>query len=181
MNESLNPYAAPRSSGDDLAMDGDVPWRMSGRMLIARKGVTLPAVCIFTGQPAPGEHERRSLSWTPTWFKVMGGLIPIIAAFAYTMFRRSGELEYALGPLARKRRRAGTTMGLVGCGTAIGLFVLGIADELPGLSLAGFLLFLVAFFVASARARLFHVNRIDDRYLYIELTPAAAQALAALQ
>jgi hypothetical protein len=181
MDASFNPYAAPRATLEPDAPDAELPWRIEGRMLVARQGVTLPPVCLLTGAPAPGEHERRDLSWIPIWFRILIGIAPMIALFAYAGVRRRGNLEYALSPEARRRRRSGSMLGFAGVALSIGLFLLGRADDLPGVMGLAFLLGLVTVFVASARARMFRIKRIDKRHIHLELTPAAASAFARLQ
>jgi hypothetical protein len=180
VTEALNPYAAPRAERGDGAAP-DYAWRIEGRLLHARKGATLPPICIYTGAPAAGGHVRRELSWTPAWFKALVVVIPIIAVFAYSMMRRSGELEYALGPEARKRRRSGIAIGLLGCAAAFALFLLAASNEQPLVALGAVALFIAAVLVARARARVFRVVLIDERYLHVLLTLPAAQALAAAQ
>jgi hypothetical protein len=178
MTESLNPYAAPRAERGDEAAAADYTWRVEGRLLHARKGTTLPPICIYTGLPAAG-LVRRELSWTPAWFKGLVVVIPLIAVFAYSMMRRSGELEYALGPEGRKRRRSGVAIGLVGCAAALVIFMLAASNQQGLVALGAVALFIAVVLVARARARVFRVVLIDDRYLHLLLTLPAAQALAA--
>ena len=104
------------------------PWRLEGRTLFARHGTTLPDICLFTGEPTkPGHRVRYPLSWTPLWFKLMAGPWPLVAAMTYTAFRRSSNVQLALGPAGQRRHRLGLLLCLAAMFNGIALFLLVLA------------------------------------------------------
>src|SRR5436309_1365688 len=107
--DGVNPYLAPQTALADGGTNAAVaaadtyaepvlpPWRLEGRTLFVRNGVTLPDICLFTGEPTtPAQRVRTPLSWTPLWFKFFAVPYPILAGMTYTAFRRSSNVELAL-------------------------------------------------------------------------------------
>ena len=177
-----NPYAPPHAPPpglDPAAADDLTPWRLQGDTLLVRKGATLPEICIYTGQPAPGQREREQISWTPIWFKVMAVLMPVIAVYTYSMLRKSSTIELALSPAAKKRRRTAALLGLGGFAVGLLLFVLGASTHQRGLTALAFLVFVPAVLIATLRGRVFRVLGFEGlHHIRLRLTPAAADAFA---
>ena len=177
-----NPYAPPRASLDaaSAVTTGDPPWRLHARLLFVRKGAKLPPVCLYTGAPEPGGREERQFSWTPAWFKVLLVLMPVLGALAYSFVRRTGSIEYALGPLARRRRRRGMFIAL-GAVAVLSALLLALGADGWTLTWVALLLLIVAATVASAVTRGFGIHGIDHHHVQLALTLPAAEAFARLE
>jgi fatty acid desaturase len=177
-----NPYAPPNSpqAGLDPATADDLtPWRLEGDTLLVRKGATLPEICIYTGQPAPGLREREQISWTPIWFKVMAVLMPPVAAYTYSMLRKSSTIELALSPAAKRRRRTAALLGLGGFALGLLLFLMAVSRHDPALTGLAFLVIVPVVVVATLRGRVFRVLGFEGlHHIRLRLTPAAAEAFA---
>jgi hypothetical protein len=107
-------------------------------------------------------------------------LAPVIAAFTYTFIRRTGNIEYALGPLARRRRRRGRAIAL-GVAALIAVLQLAAGAAAGTVFVTAVVLLIVAVSVAGALTRGFGVQCIDDRHVQLALTLAAAEAFALLE
>ena len=190
--DGANPYLPPQAPIADGGGQAPVadraeaesalpPWRLEGRTLFARHGTTLPDICLFTGEPTKPVHRvRYPLSWTPLWFKLMAGPWPLVAAMTYTAFRRSSNVQLALGPAGQRRHRFGLLLCLAAMFNGIALFLLGIS---PGSARGvGGVLFLtlVALIVSVLVLRVFRVAKIDRHYARIRLRPRVAAAFARL-
>jgi hypothetical protein len=185
--DGANPYLPPQASiadggnqaGADDADDAELalpPWRLEGRTLFVRNGATLPDICLFTGEPTkPTQRMRYPLSWTPVWFKLMAGPWPMLAALTYTAFRRSSNIQLALGPAGQRRHRLGLLVCLAAMVNGIALFLLLPSD------FAGLLALTLVTLVATALLlRVFQVVKIDRRYARLRLRPRVAAAFARL-
>jgi hypothetical protein len=155
------------------------PWRLEGRTLFVRRGVTLPDICLLTGERTqPAQRIRYPLSWTPLWFKFVVLSAPVAAAFTYTALRRSSTVGLALGAAGRRRHRL--LLALILGAVIAALLILGGGIILgPGITGPLFLLF-VGFLVPLPFVRVFRVVKIDRRYARLRLTRRAADAFARL-
>jgi hypothetical protein len=190
--DGANPYLAPQSPIADggtqpAAADAQAsepalpPWRLEGRTLFVRHGTTLPDICLFTGEPTkPAHRVRYPLSWTPLWFKLIAGPWPLVAVMTYTAFRRSSNVELALGPAGQRRHRLCLLLCLAAMLDGIALFLLAISrGSAP--ALAGLLfLTLVSLILSVLVLRVFRVAKIDRHYARIRLRPRVAAAFARL-
>jgi hypothetical protein len=171
-----NPYAPPQH--DDfsaLPAGAGRGLQLSGDTLICDKGLSLPGLCLFNGEPS---HDRvsRTLSWAPQWVIVLVAMSPLLGGIIYLIVRKSGAIEYSLGPVARKRKRDGVWLIFGGLfGGAIIATVAGVND-LPALLLVAILAGLVAIVVGSIRLRHYNVSRIDKQQIHLKLRPEAARA-----
>jgi hypothetical protein len=179
--EGPNPYAPPRTSlAPGAGLSDQRPWQLHGRLLFVRKGVKLPPICLYTGAPEAAGREARQISWTPPWFKVLLVLAPLIGILAYAVVRRTGNIEYALGPLARRRRRRGLLIALGAVALFVGL-LLALDAEGWLVFWGGLVALIVALSVAGAATRGFGVHGMDDHYVQLMLTLPAAEAFAKLE
>jgi hypothetical protein len=176
-----NPYAPPRAPLDVSEAPADQrPWRLQGRLLLARKWAKLPDICLYTGAPESEGREERQLSWTPVWFKVLLVIAPLIGLIAYASVRRTGNIEYALGPVARRRRRRASVIALLVAALPGALLAAAGADGTTVLGLVAVLL-IVSLVIASSLTRGFGVRGIDNQYVQLWLTLPAAEAFARLE
>ena len=179
---SPNPYAAPRASldtPDREAVPEPATWRLEGDRLIARKGVVLPPICLYSGETVQGQRRRAELSWTPAWFKVFAVVAPRLAVFTFSYVRRGGSIDHALSAAGRRRRRNGLLIGLavmVGLTVAMGL---AIGDVASGLVAIPLFIFPVALVVGSV-SRSFKVLHIDRYHIHLGLRNDVAAAFARL-
>jgi hypothetical protein len=179
-----DPYAPPRA-----ALDGGTdapttsqhrPWRIEGRILIVRKNETLPPICLYSGQAVQHGEERGQLSWTPIWFRLMWGFATLIALLAHSFVRRTATIHLTLGPAARQRRKRGNWVGVLGVVLAALTLALGVAEDLPALTLLAFPI-LIAALVFAAVSQPFGVVKIDRSEVRLKLTQPAAEAFARVQ
>ena len=178
-----NPYAPPRAALDGGAPGAPSPaspWRIEGRILFVRKNETLPPICLYSGETVQHGEERGQLTWTPVWFRLMWGFATLIALLAHGFIRRTATIQLTLGPAARKRRRRGNIVGVGGVALAVLMFVVGVADDLPGMILLSLVL-LVAALIFAAVSQPFGVAKIDRTEVRLKLSPRAADAFARLQ
>jgi hypothetical protein len=183
-----NPYAPPTASQAGLEAaeteaetetEDLTPWRLQGDTLLVRKGATLPDICIYTGQPAPGLREPEQISWTPIWFKVLVVLSTSMAVFTYSMVRKSSTIEFAFSPATKKRRRRAALLGLGGFVLGQVLLVMGEWTHDQGLTGLAWLVFGPVVLIAALRGRVFRVLRFEGRHhIRLRLTSAAADAFA---
>jgi len=176
-----DPYAPPRAALEGATTSSQHrPWRIEGRILIVRKNETLPPICLYSGQAVPHGEERGQFSWTPIWFRLMWGFATLIALLAHSFVRRTATIQLTLGPSARKRRKRGNAVGVVGVVLAALTFSLGVADEVPAVMLLAFPI-LFGSLVFAAISQPFAVTRIDRSEVRLKLTRPAAEAFARLQ
>lgn len=187
-NPYLPPQAAIAEGGRSAspAVDPDAepalpPWRIEGRTLFARHGVTLPDICLFTGEPTrPAQRRRVPLSWTPLWFKLLCVTAPMAAAMTYSALRRPSNVEHTLGPAGQRRHGLCLLLCLAAMLDGITLFFLvtsGGADP----AVAGLLfLALVGLIVTVLSLRVFRVVKVDRRYARLRLRRRVADAFARL-
>lgn len=185
--DAANPYAPPQAP---LA-DGDVAvseppelpdWRLEGDTLIARNGGTLPDICLYTGAPTtPEQRLTLALSWTPGWFRMMAVIAPMLAVFAYGVFRKASSVEVGFGPAGRKRRRLTALLSLGAALTAIAFVVIatGARDDGQEKMIFLFVSFL-GLFAAAMLSRVFRVVRIDRRTTHLALRRPVVDAFARL-
>lgn len=177
-----DPYAPPRAALEG-ALESSArqrPWRIEGRILIVRKNETLPPICLFSGETVQHGEERGQLSWTPIWFRMMWGFATLIALLAHSFVRRTATIQLTLGPLARKRRKRGNWVGVVGVVAAALTFAVGVADELPVVILLACPM-LIGALIFAAVSQPFGVAKIDRSEVRLKLTRPAAEAFARLQ
>ena len=190
--DGANPYLPPqtsiadggRSASPAVGPDAEPalpPWHLEGRTLFARHGVTLPDICLFTGEPTKSAQRRRvPLSWTPLWFKLVCVTAPMAAAMTYSALRRPSSVEHALGPAGQCRHGLCLLLCLAAMLDGIALFFMltsGAADP----AVAGpMFLALVGLIVAVLALRVFRVVKIDRRYARLRLRPRVADAFARL-
>src|ERR1700733_3753407 len=179
MPEAFNPYAPPGSVVPRWpgASGGTPGWRLEADRLIARKGAVLPPICLWTGVPTTGLRVRRTLAWAPTWLAILA-LSPIVYLIAYLMVRKTGELDYALGEVARKRQRAAVVIGTGGAAGAAALLFAGARFDLPGLFVASTLVFLVAVIAAAVLGRTVRPVKIDKEFIHLKRRRPVAEAFA---
>lgn len=177
-----DPYAPPRAAldGGTALPSQNRPWRIEGRILIVRKNETLPSICLYSGETFQHGEERGQLSWTPIWFRLMWGFATLIALLAHPFVRRTATIQLTLGPTARKRRKRGNWVGVLGVVLAALTFALGVADDLPVVTLLAFPI-LFAALVFAAVSQPFGVAKIDRSEVRLKLTRPAAEAFARLQ
>ncbi len=181
MSDAFNPYAPPQAdalSPRDAFAGAGQDWRLDGDRLIVRKGATLPAVCIWTGEPAEGPRKLKTLTWTPGWVRFLV-VSPLILLIAYLIVKKSGTLGYALSQAAQKRQRNATIFLLGGIAGAVLLIIASAAFDTPVLMVLA-LLFFVAAVVAAARGRTMRLLRIDKEFIYLRLPPPALEAFTSL-
>ena len=171
-----NPYAPPRHDEQDLLLPrGGVG--MMGDVLICDKGVSLPPLCLFSGEPA-SSRTSRLLAWAPQWWGLVAVMSPLIGLLLYFVVRKTGKLEYSLSPAASQRARNARWLAIGG--VVVGFVLAGVAAAAKQPELA--VLFLVAAFIAivvgTARSRLFRITKIDKLQIHLKLRPAAAEAFA---
>jgi hypothetical protein len=177
---SPNPYTAPRASIERPDGSEVIPepasWRLEGSTLVVRKGVVLPPICLYSGQNIDGGRVNSELSWTPVWFKVMIFLTPVLAVFAYSYVRRSGTIDYALGPQARWRSKRAA---LLGVGVFVAAFVvmwLSLGVDLA--FLLGVYLLFPTMLIVSLAGRPFRIASIDRYHARLELGRQARDAFS---
>jgi len=183
---ATNPYAPPRAPLADAEPDPDAelpPWSLEGRKLYVRNGAKLPDVCLFTGEPTtPAQRLELPVSWTPTWFRIMVVIAPLLALVAYSAIRKTAQFDFGLGPAGRKRRRL--YLALTIGATLDGLLLLFVPVFRSGDDNQSLMLFLVvsliALIAAAVAASIFRVAKIDRKYACIVLRPQAAAAFARL-
>lgn len=171
-----NPYAPPQQddfSGLPLGTGGGM--RLHGDTLICDKGLALPRLCLFNGEPS-AERVSRTLSWAPQWFLAVAVISPLIGAIIYFIVRKTGQLEYSLSATARKRARGALWLAVGGIVGGVLLAIVAGANDLPILALVAIVAALVAIVVGSARSRLFTVAQIDKQQIHLKLRPDAARA-----
>jgi uncharacterized membrane protein YhdT len=159
------------------------PWRLEGTTLFVRHGVTLPDVCLFTGEPTtPEQRLRLPLSWTPLWFRIAAVLFPMLVIVAYSALRKTSSVEVGLGPAGRKRRRLGLllTVGAVIDAMVFAYVALERSSVDGGVWMGALFLCFLALFVAALLARIFRVVKIDRRYAHLVIRPQVAEAFARL-
>ena len=190
--DGANPYLPPQASIADggravsPAVDPDAepalpPWRLEGRTLFARHGVTLPDICLFTGeQTKPAQRRRVPLSWTPFWFMLVVFTAPMAAAMTYSALRRPSNIEHTLGLAGQRRDGLCRLLCLAAMLDGITLFfLLTLRRTDPTVSLLLFLA-LVGLIAAVLALRVFSVAKIDRRYARLRLRPRVADAFARL-
>jgi len=189
--DGANPYLPPQAAiaeggrGASPAVGPDAepalpPWRLEGRTLFARHGVTLPDICLFTGEPTtPAQRVRWPLSWMPFWYWIGVGIAPKqLSAMIYAAVRWTSNVELGLGPAGRKRRRLHVLLTTAAFADAIVIAVVGTAG---GAALPGFLfLAFLGLFFAALFSRAFRVVRIDRHYAHLMLRSRVTQVFARL-
>jgi len=190
--DGANPYLPPQAAiaeggrGASPAVGPDAepalpPWRLEGRTLFARHGVTLPDICLFTGEPTkPALRRRVPLSWTPLWFKLLCVTAPMAAAMTYSALRRPSNVEHTLGPSGQRRHGLCLLLCLAAMLDGIALFFL-LTSGGPAPAVSGLLfLALVGLILAVLSLRVFRVVKIDRRYARLRLRRPVADAFARL-
>jgi hypothetical protein len=179
MMDSTNPFAPPLA---DLAVptSGEAAaFSLNQQVLRVRKGAALPNVCLWSGEPEGAQRVRKVLHWAPPWTAILA-LWPLIYLVVYFIVRKSGSIDYSLGPGARARKQQALVYGGGGMLLSFAALALGIARDAPLSALLGVLGFLAALIFTLIRARVVQVVRIDKEHVHLKLRPAAAQAFARL-
>ncbi len=63
----FNPYCPPESSPQDAALSPDTEFMVSSECILCGPEVSLPEVCIRTGDRDELQRQFEVLRWTPTW------------------------------------------------------------------------------------------------------------------
>jgi hypothetical protein len=177
VSDPVNPFAPPEADDPRAFTVGGGRFRVQGNTLIVERDGTLPALCIFSGEPTLGQRERRRLAWAPPWTAVFV-ISPLLYLVVYLIVRKRAWLDYALSERARARRRSGlyTLFGGIAAAVALG-FIGGFAD-MPLLIVFAPLVFLVVLVFGMIKGRVLQVIRIDQTHVHLKLRPEAAQAFA---
>ena len=154
------PYATPMGYQDAYA------WR-EGDLLIVRSGSVLPPACIRCNAPADGPPMWRTIYWHhPALFLLIAAGI-LVYAVAALVIRKKGVVSVSLCAAHRQRRLmmmlAGWSLGLGGVAT----FVVGAANDLPWLLLAGGVMFIAGIIVA-VNSQLLRPKKIDQHFIWLK-------------
>jgi tryptophan-rich sensory protein len=178
MQDTSNPFAPPRAVLT-AHVGPNAPFELKDNVLSVQKGATLPSLCIWNGEAQGAERVHKTLHWAPPWVAILA-LSPLIYLVVYFIVRKSGTLDYALGPAARARKQQSLVYGGGGLLLSVALMTFGFVFE-EGLSVAiGALGFFVALIFTLIWARIVQVVRIDKERVHLKLRPAAAEAFARL-
>lgn len=171
----MNPFAPPQTDITTAAASGAGAggFYVRDNVLVVRKGTVLPNVCIATGDARGAERVHKKLYWSPPWSVVLSPLIALL-------LRKSGEIDYSLGPVAKQRRMIGIATGIGGSLLGLGLMIVGPATDSPVIMITGFLIFFVALLFALIYGRVIHIVRIDKTDIHLKLKPESAQVFARL-
>lgn len=173
----MNPFAPPEADDPRALTSGGGRFRVQGNTLIVERDATLPALCIFTGEPTLGQRERRRLAWAPPWTAVFV-ISPLLYLIVYLIVRKRAWLDYALSERARARRRTGLRTLFGGIVAAIALGFVGGYAGVPLLIVFSPFVFLIVLVVGMVYGRVLQVTRIDQAHVHLKLRPEAAQAFA---
>lgn len=173
----MNPFAPPEADDPRALLSGEGRFRVQGNTLIVERDATLPALCLFTGEPTLGQRERRRLAWAPPWTAVFV-ISPLLYLVVYLIVRKRAWLDYALSERARARRRSGILTLFGGMAAAVVLGFAGGLANMPLLLVFAPVLFLIVLIVGMIRGRVLQVTRIDQTHVHLKLRPETAQAFA---
>ena len=174
----VNPYAPPRSETPAALVVTPSGYRAEGNVLFVDKGVELPDVCIFSGEPTSEGRARKKLQWAPSWLAVLIVISPLVYIIVYYLVRETGTLGFSIGRAARKRRASGIAIAAGGSILGLGAIIVSAGSgELNGM-LVGFVVFLVSAVAGAMRATLYRIKRIDKTTIHLTLQPAAIRAFA---
>ena len=124
--------------------DGDMPaamWR-DGRLLVMRKDVTLPDICVKSNEPCQGRRLKRTMYWHhPAIFLtvLLGLLIYVVCAL---VLRKSATVWIPLTDQwwGRRRRAIAIAWGVVAAGVLCLILSIFLLDATNGYSGWGILL-----------------------------------------
>jgi hypothetical protein len=176
----LNPFAPPQADAYAAPTGtGTGSFTVQGNILIAKKGTVLPNVCLFSGEAQGAERVHKKLFWAPPW-TVIFVVSPLIFLIMYFIFRKSGELDYSLGPRAKQRRNQGILAGVGGVILGIVLVAAGGATNEPVLLFVGIFGLLIALVFGIVWGRIITIVRINPDDIHLKLRPEAAQVFSRL-
>jgi hypothetical protein len=107
-------YAGPML--EPVPADQQVVWR-DGKVLVARKLLVLPPLCIKCNGPAEGEPLRRRLRWHHPGFYLLIPAGLLLYAIVATVLQQHGTIALSLCAKHRQRR---LLIGLSAAGLAVG-------------------------------------------------------------
>lgn len=190
-----NPYATPEAEVDHTP-EGAL-WR-EGRLIVVKRGESLPERCVKCNQPAEGSSFRPRLfyyrwpiviaivvsamaaAWLLTIFLVPFGVVVAIAAVAVApaLGRKSTRVEYRLCAVHRRKRLVLGVSALICLIGGFWLFFMGLTGNTGAVSAAGLVVFITAFVLALLRSQPLKLNLMEDKLVYLK--GAGEQFLASL-
>lgn len=154
-----------------------------GNNLVVPEGMTLPDVCLVTGQPTGGRVQSDNVQWIPPWTIIAFVLVRLIGIILMLVMRKTARFTYYWSEEAKKKRM---TAIWIGVGLMVGSFVLpfaglAVASNNDGLVVAFILLMVVGFLagliVAAAVAKPYQVRKIKDGHIHLGVKPAFWEGL----
>lgn len=73
-----NPYAAPSEPTQFRGLSPDTEFLVSGECVLGGEAISLPSVCIATGQTGELNQEESNLKWVPGWMSNIRIILTII-------------------------------------------------------------------------------------------------------
>lgn len=177
-NEPLNPYAPPKSDWVHAPNPADTSarqWWLEGDVLVVLRNGSLPSdLCIKTGQPTTEPPAKHKVQWVHPLVAI-SVLSPIIFIILFLIFRKQGELSYAMSPEFIQRRKTGLWLMLA----PIVPFVIAVVANSPVAGAATIVIFLVCLVVGIVFRTPFQIKKIDKERIYLKVDKRFLAALAA--
>ncbi len=163
----LVPETAPTgltTYGDEYSQG--LIWR-DGKILVMRKGASLPFRCVRTNEPAEKLVKRKLVWYSPLWLLLLLiGLLPCLIVILCV--QKKATIMIGLSKETIRRRRIKAAVGLLGVLACTALVVAGVAAESGWIALSGAMVFLVAVIYAGVGNRRVSPSRIDDYYVHLK-------------
>ena len=164
---TTNRYAPPKAVLEDRTGNDAEMWR-EGKVLVMRKGGDLPHRCIKCNEPSVAPLRRYKLSWHSPWLYLLLLLALLLYAIVAAIVRRTAVVHVGLCELHQRRVVWGRIVGWGGLALEIALVWVGMAFDMPQLSIIALALALPWIIAAMVVNRLVLPDRIDDRYVRLK-------------
>lgn len=177
-DEPFNPYAPPKVdwvAAPNPATLVPQQWWFEGEELVVLRGASLPTdICVKTGQPTSLPPVHKKVQWVHPAVAITVVISPIIFLILYFIFRKTGELTYAVSPEFLKRRKLG--IGLI-VGPLVPILA-AIPLDMPALAAVFGLLWVISMIVGIVIMMPFQIKKIDKEKIHMKVDKRFTAALA---